>query len=147
MVKLILPLSLVVMCASMAGAGGDEDLAAIRQTALNYMTAWYRGDADTMKACLHKKLAKRSLRGFFGEPDLRHTSAADMVRYTINGGGVNLWPEGGRIEVTILDHFKQIASVRVTSPNYYEYLHLAKIEGRWVIINALYEPSVPTGDK
>ena len=145
--KWILPLSLLVMCASIVRADGEDDLAAIRQTAMDYMAAWYRGDADTMKACLHKKLAKRSLRGFFGEPDLRHTSASDMVRYTINGYGLNLWPEGGRIEVTILDHFKQIASVRVTSPNYYEYLHLAKIEGRWVIVNALYEPNGSTADR
>jgi hypothetical protein len=134
----ILPVLLSLMGIVAGYADDPDEIAAIKQTALDYMQAWYRGDAQRMKACLHKKLAKRSLVGVFGEPGLRHTTAADMTRYTNNGYGTHLYRKGQKIDVVVLDHYKNIASVRVTSPHYYEYLHLAKIDGKWVILNALY---------
>ena len=139
MLCVILLLLLFLLLGAGVTAGEAEDAGAIRETAMRYMVSWYEGDAAAMKASLHRKLAKRSLRGIFGEPTLRHTSASEMVRYTINCYGKNLWREGARIHVYVLDHYKDIATVKVVSPDYYEYLHLAKIEGRWVIVNALYE--------
>ena len=75
----------------------------------------------------------------WGENELRHTTASDMVSYTRSGYGERLWQQGLNIEIVILDCYKDIASVKVTTPHYYEYLHLAKMEDKWVIINALYE--------
>lgn len=145
--KMLGAFALLLLGVVMVRADGPEDMAAIRETAMNYMVSWYRGDAATMKASLHRKLAKRSLRGIFGEKGFRHTSASEMVRYTINGGGKNLWRQGSRIEVRVLDHYRDIATVKVVSPDYYEYLHLARIAGRWVIVNALYEPNTAAGEK
>lgn len=147
MVKVLFAFAFLLLGVVMVRADGPEDVAAIRETAINYMVSWYQGDAATMKASLHRKLAKRSLRGIFGEPGLRHTSASEMVRYTVNGYGKNLWREGSRIEVSVLDHYKDIATVKVVSPDYYEYLHLARIEGRWVILNALYERNAAHAEK
>ena len=135
----ILPLLLSLMGITTVHADEPAEIAAIKKTALDYMQSWYRGDAQTMKACVHKKLAKRSLVGFFGEPGLRHTTASDMIRYTDIGYGTSLYRKGQKIDVRVLDYYKNIASVKVTSLHYYEYLHLAKIDGKWVLLNALYE--------
>jgi hypothetical protein len=64
-----------------------------------------------------------------------------MVGYTGGGYGANLWHDNLNIEVIVLDYYKNIASVKVTTPHYYEYLHLIKLKKEWVIINALYEPN------
>jgi Putative lumazine-binding len=120
-------------------ADSGIDISSIKKTATTYMNAWYQGDTRGMKTSLHKKLAKRSLKGMMGENELRHTTASDMISYTQSGYGKHLWHKDLKIDVVVLDYFKDIASVKVTTPHYYEYLHIAKIEGKWVILNALYE--------
>ncbi len=128
-------------------AENPDELSAIKETAMNYMEAWYQGDADKMKESLHPKLAKRSLReGYGGKKELRRTTAADMFLYTKGGYGENLWRKNFTIEVIVLDFYKNIASVKVIAPHYLEYLHLIKSDGKWVILNALYENKSPTGD-
>ncbi len=123
-----------------AFAADNKELVLIEQTARNYMEAWYEGDAGKMKQSLHKKLAKRSLKeGFDGNSRLGFTSASDMVSYTRSGYGKQLWQKDLNIDVTVLDHHKNIASVLVVSPHYHEYLHLAKLDKSWVIVNALYQ--------
>ena len=51
-----------------------------------------------------------------------------------------------RIEVIVLDYFEDIASVKVVTPHYYEYLHLATLGKQWIIVNTLYEKNRPTAD-
>jgi len=41
-------------------------------------------------------------------------------------------------EVTVLDVFRDIATVMVRSAPFVEYLHLARFGDRWLIVNALY---------
>ena len=135
----VLPVLLSLIGIATVHAEDPDEIDAIKKTAFDYMQAWYQGDAQKMKASLHKKLAKRSLVGVSGEPGLRHTTASDMIRYTDIGYGTNLYRKGQKIDVVVLDYYKNIASVKVTSPHYYEYLHLAKIDAKWVILNALYE--------
>ena len=134
---------ILLFLVSSVQAQNADDLTDIQQTALNYMEAWYQGDKKKMKESLHKKLAKRSLQyGYQNKAEIKHTKASHMISYTAGGIGKGLWTDGSRIEVSVLDHFKNIASVKVLTPHYNEYLHLVKIDNRWVIINALYESSV-----
>jgi hypothetical protein len=140
----ILALIFCIIFVAVAQARSPDELAAIKQTALNYMDSWYKGDSKKMKQSLHKKLAKRSLqKSVGGKKLLRRTSASDMVWYTRSGVGENLWYEDLKTEVVILDSYEDIASVKIITPHYYEYLHLIKLDGKWVIINALYEPTSP----
>ncbi|HEY8179754.1 MAG TPA: nuclear transport factor 2 family protein [Candidatus Limnocylindria bacterium] len=48
-----------------------------------------------------------------------------------------------QIQVRILDVPDKLASVKVVSEPFVDYLHLAKIEGRWWIVNVLYEDRDP----
>jgi hypothetical protein len=43
------------------------------------------------------------------------------------------------IEITILGLADNVASVKVVSEPFVDYLHLARLEGRWSIVNVLYE--------
>lgn len=144
--SVIFSIILILISVPSVLASSENEIAAIKKTATTYMASWYQGDARGMKKSLHKKLAKRSLKGMMGENELRHTTASDMISYTKSGYGERLWEKGMKIEVKILDYFKNIASVKVTTPHYYEYLHLAKIDGQWVILNALYEKNSPRRD-
>ena len=140
MMKHILAIITILILAQPAQSDDVNDIEAIKQTAKNYMESWYKGNAKVMKQSIHKKLAKRSLNPGFGEKkDLRLTSASDMVTYTKEGYGKSLWAKDMDIEVIVLDYYNNIASVKVLTKHYYEYLHLANTGEKWVIVNALYE--------
>lgn len=145
--KFTLPILLLLFNVAVAQGDCAVEIAAIRQTAMDYMESWYQGDAKRMKDSLHKKLAKRSLKGIWGDNELRHTTASDMVSYTISGYGERLWQQDLNIKVVIIDCFNDIASVKVMTPHYYEYLHLAKMRSKWIIINTLYEKNTPGNHK
>jgi hypothetical protein len=41
--------------------------------------------------------------------------------------------------VVILDIFGNVASVRATMSGWIDYMHLARVDGRWQIVNVLWE--------
>lgn len=116
-----------------------DDREAIARAAGDYIEGWFTGDADRMRRCLHPELAKRSLRTD-GDPGLDNTSAAELVRGTGEGEGTR-HPPGH--EVAILDVHERIATVKVTSAPYVEYLHLARSGDAWLIVNVLWTRRAP----
>jgi len=115
-----------------------RDREAILRVAADYIESWFEGDAEQMRRSLHPDLVKRSLDrgGLAGEPKLETIGAEDMVRATGAGTGTK-YPRGH--EVAILDLYDEMATVRVTSTPYVEYLHLARFGGRWLIVNVLWQ--------
>lgn len=65
-----------------------------------------------------------------------------MVEATRKGGGKAVAPEKRAVKVTVLDVCRGIASVRVDSVAYIDYLHLAKSEGGWKIVNVIWVNNV-----
>lgn len=120
----------------------NDDEAAITRTALDYNLGWYEGDASRMERSLHPELAKRIVERTDtpsppGRGDrLREMSALRLVQYTRH----DPTPEDERrTEVTILDRFENVASVRVDFQDWVDFLHMARWNGRWVIVNVLWE--------
>lgn len=137
-------LALLLACAFEARAqtnpGGAADQAAIKQTALDYIEGWYEGNAERMEKALHPELAKRIVRtNREGYSRLDQMSAMSLVLGTRGGGGKQTPKEKQQKDVTILDVFENAASVKVVASDWIDYLHVAKSNGRWVIVNVLWE--------
>ena len=119
----------------------DVDKTAIKQTALDYIEGWYSGDAERMENALHPDLAKRIVRvssdNKFNRLD--QMSAMSLVQGTKRGGGKQTPKEKQLKDVTILDVFENAASVKIVASGWIDYLHIAKFNGRWVIVNVLWE--------
>lgn len=116
------------------------DSAAIRQAALDYIEGWYEGDAERMERALHPELAKRIVsRGPDGRARLDHMSASQLTGATRNGGGKRTPASEQRTDVRILDVFRGAASVRVDAHGWIDYMHLARGDDGWVIVNVLWE--------
>jgi hypothetical protein len=126
--------------ASSAGAQAPADSAAIRTAACDYIQGWYDGDAARMERAVHPALAKRIVEtNAAGASTLDQQGAADLIAGTRGGGGRRTPKDQQRSEIRILDVFGNAASVRVDATSWVDYLHLAKVDGRWVIINVLWE--------
>ena len=119
----------------------EADKTAIKQTALDYIEGWYNGDAERMERALHPDLAKRIVRvsadNKFNRLD--QMSAMSLVQGTRRGGGKQTPKEKQQKDVTILDVFENAASVKIVASDWIDYLHVAKFNGRWVIVNVLWE--------
>lgn len=118
-----------------------SDSVAITQAALDYIEGWYEADAHRMARAVHPELVKRIVEE---EPESGRTwisgqGATQLVTATARGGGADTPEEERRSEVTILDIFRDAASVRVDAHGWIDYLHLARTEGGWKIVNVLWE--------
>ena len=119
-----------------------DDREAIKQTALDYIEGWYAADAERMERALHPDLAKRIVRP---HPEhnkfsrLDHLGALALVQGARRGGGKQTPAEKQQKDVTILDVFGNAASVKIVAADWIDYLHVAKFNGRWVIVNVLWE--------
>jgi hypothetical protein len=124
------------------------DSAAIKATALDYIEGWYTGNADRMERALHPELAKRIVfqpTQAGQRPRLDSQSAMTLVRSTRAGGGTRTPPDKQQKDVTILDIYENAASVKVVAGAWIDYLHVVRSDGRWQIINVLWElkPQAP----
>ena len=132
----------VAGCISAAAqtTGSDADKAAIRQTALDYLEGWYEGNGERMEGALHPELAKRIMRtNPQGQSRLDQMGAMTLVQFTKRGGGKNTPKEKQQKDITILDIFENAACVKAVATDWVDYLHLAKANGKWVIVNVLWE--------
>jgi hypothetical protein len=117
-----------------------EDTAGIRQAALDYIESWYEGNPERMERALHPDLAKRIVRrNPNGESQLDHMTASTLVENVRKGGGKKTPPEKQQKDITILDVYENVATVKLVASSWIDYLQIAKFNGRWVIVNVLWE--------
>ena len=147
--KKILVLFLLVLALSFsASAQTNEDKEAVRQAVLDYIESVYDVNPAKVERSVHPDLAKR---GFFlkqGETSYTpHTMSfvqlVELARGYNKNGRV---PKNAPKEVFIFEVSDQTASAKVTASWGIDYLHLAKYEGRWKIINILWQ-SLPAKSK
>jgi len=133
--------ALAAATATPALAQAAADSAGIRQAALDYIEGWYEGNAERMERALHPELAKRivNTNSRTGRSSLGQQGALTLINNTKGGGGKETPADQQRKEVRILDIFGNAASVRVDASTWVDYLQIAKWNGRWVIVNVLWE--------
>jgi hypothetical protein len=125
-----------------------EDLNAITATARDYIEGWLDGDPERMRRCLHPDLVKRMVRR---DPDTgewiigRIADAAAMIGWTEAGEGRTTDEAGRPYEIVVDAVFHRIATVRLVSSPFVDYLHVAKVGERWLIVHALWEPRAAEG--
>ena len=126
---------------AVARAQTAADSSAIRATALNYVEGWYDGNAERMSRAVHPELVKRIV---VSDTATKHSvietmGATALVNGTRRGWGKETPANRRQKDVTILDVFGNAASVKSVMADWIDYLQMAKVDGRWVIVNVLWE--------
>ena len=126
---------------TIARAQTAADSAAIRATALDYAEGWYEGNAERMSRAVHPELVKRIV---VSDTATRRSVIQTMGATALVNGARRGWgketPSARRQkDVTILDIFGGAAGVKVVMADWIDYLQIAKVDGRWVIVNVLWE--------
>ena len=134
-------IAIFILLASLATFGqATTEQDAIKRTALNYAEGWYEGDAEKMESALSTDLAKRIVRSNpQGQSMVSSMTALALVQGTRGGSGKQTPKTEQQKDVTILDMMTSSATVKLEMRDWVDYMHLGKVNGKWVIINVLWE--------
>lgn len=114
-----------------------DDSTTIRAAVRDYITAWYDGDAALMEQVLHPELAKRNVSSDAnGRARFSSMGAMAMVRAT--RGRAKQPADQRLLEIALLDVQSTVAAAKAISWDFIDYVHLARVDGRWVIVNDLW---------
>ena len=108
----------------------------VTQEPFNYITSWYAGNTAQMKQALHPKLAKRRV---VSTSEVWNVTYDWMINAVKSCTGCINSVKKGQKDIQVLDQSGDIATIKVMSNDYADYLHLAKFKNQWKIVNALWE--------
>jgi len=122
----------------------DNDLTdgeIIKQKVRNYIEAWYQGNAEKGEKSLHPELAKRIVRANpeTGRDYIEDMGASRLADRWRSGDGKSTPMDKRQVTITLLDGYGEMASVKLETSAWVDYMHLAKFNGEWVIVNILWE--------
>lgn len=126
--------NVMTSAASMASPPESPTAAEVEAAVRDYIEGWYRGDVRRMDRALHQELVKR-IRTDDDPNTLRAVTRARMLELTAAGGGDA--PDADA-QIVIDGVSAEIASVRVVSPDYVDYVHLVRTADGWKIANVLF---------
>ena len=139
--RILLSFAVILGLSIGASAQAEDDRIAVRQAAMDYIESVYNVDPSLVERSVHPDLVKR---GFFikkGETAysphaMNFQQLVELAKTYNKNGGI---PKDAPKEVVVFDVADQTASVKVTAVWGIDYMHLAKYEGKWKIINILWQ--------
>jgi hypothetical protein len=139
--KLVLVAAAVLLIPAAAAAQSDAEREAVRQAVLDYVEGVYEVSPARIERSVHPDLAKR---GFFvkkGEtaysPHLM--TFEQLVNLSKNYNKDGHVPKDAPKEIVIYDVSDQTASAKLTAVWGIDYIHLAKYNGKWKLLNVLWQ--------
>ena len=111
-----------------------DDSSAVRATVTNYIEAYYTADAHRMAQTLHPHYLKHMIHGDIPVREKTGTQMVQEVRAN-NPAGI---PQADRTErVTVLDITGNLASAKLVTPHWVDYMTLSKVDGDWKILSVV----------
>ncbi len=112
---------------------GDE-ASSVRATVTNYIEAYYTGDAARMEQTLHPHYLKHKIHGNI---PVREQTGADLVQAARSGEGTHLTQAERWEQITVLDVAGNIASAKLVTAGWTDYMTLTKIDGEWKVLSVV----------
>ena len=144
---LVLSALLVVLAAvpfARAAHHHQADVEAVRAAVLDYVEGVYEVAPERIERSVHPKLAKlgwgRDREGRYNEYPMTQPQLVELARSYNREGRI---PEDAPKTVEIYEVLDKTASIKLTAEWGIDYMHLAKIDGRWWIMNVLWQSHPP----
>ncbi len=119
-----------------------QDSTEIKKQSLGYLIALQQLDPILMNEVMNDSLNKVTIgfdRNIKAEVS-RPTTRDQMIAFAEDWNKSNMkFPFVPNNQVNILDIYNRIATVKLVSDNWVEYLHLIKLNGKWEIVNLIWQ--------
>lgn len=142
MKRLVLSLSLASLLLSNMSVNAQNskasstDSSAVRITVRAYIEAYYAGDARRMEKTLHPHYLKHVIHG---DIPMREMTGLQIVQAVRFHGRADL-PQAERTEqISVLDISGGIASAKLVTPHWVDYMTLSKSEDGWKILSVVQQ--------
>jgi|SRR5215813_6307754 len=118
-----------------------SDDSAIRATVTNYIEGYYTGDAARMERSLHPHYLKHTISGSSDSTRMTETTGLQILQKVRANGPVRLPASEQREQISVLDVAGDIASAKLVTPHWTDYITLSKWAGEWKIVSVLLRES------
>jgi hypothetical protein len=140
----MLALAVIALVPVGAAAQDQGDRAAVRQAATDYLEALYKVQPELIERSVHPTLVKR---GFF-KKDANAPYAESPMTYEQLLKLAGSWNKDGKRntsirDVAVLEVLDQTAVAKVTASWGIDYMLLGKYDGRWKIVQILWQSHPP----
>lgn len=126
----------------LAAIASKKDSVEIKRLSLGYLVALQDLKPNLMDEVMNDSLNKVTI-GWdrtTKKEYARATTKAQMIEFATTWNKSNTkFPFNPSNTITILDIYNRIATVKLVSDNWVEYLHLIKQDGRWSIVNLIWQ--------
>jgi len=112
----------------------SDDSSSVRATVRNYIDAYYTGDAHRMEQTLHPHYLKHVIHG---DIPMREMTGLQIVQAVSEGVPVDIPPADRTEQVSVLDISGSIASAKLVTPHWVDYMTLSKSDGEWKILSVV----------
>lgn len=130
-----------------AAMDNEADYEAVRQAALDYVEGIYNVEPERIERSVHPDLAKVGY--WWSKDDAAYQE--DRMTYDELVSLAGRWNKNGRVdpatapkEIQVLDLMDKTAVVKLRADWGVDHMHLAKIDGKWMIVNVLWQSIPPT---
>lgn len=143
---LFLPIALFLMAVPTLAQDGNADREAVRQAVLDYVEGIYNVQPERIERSVSPNLAKL---GFYRPPTEttyrpgNKMAFEQLVNIAKNFNKDGKLPKDAPKDIVIYDVLDQTATVKLTADWGTDYMHLAKIDGKWMIVNVLWQSHPP----
>ncbi len=141
-IAILLPILIFAQERTILKNESETEQDAVRAAALDYVEGIYEVDPSRIERSVHPNLAKR---GFYMDSDyqeypMNYDQLVELAGKYNKEGKI---PEDAPKEIEILDLLDQTASVKLTAEWGIDYMHLAKYDSKWKIVNVLWQSHPP----
>ena len=133
-VSVMLSLTLAIVGFELNAQSDTAKYLGVKIAPYNYVASWYSGNGAQMEMVLHDALVKRRV---VSDTKVESVSYSWMIDAVDSCVGCITKSKEGRIDVTILDETDSLASAKVLSNDFFDYLHLVKLNGNWKVFNVV----------
>ena len=134
---------LMFLALAIPAAAQTDDRAAVRQAALDYVTAVYESKPELIERSVSRELTKH---GFMRQKDGSYQRApmtyAELVEVA-KTWNANRKRDLSIKEITVGEVFDQTATATVRANWGVDFMQLAKIDGQWKILNIVWQSHPP----
>lgn len=108
---------------------------AVSATVSDYIQGYYTADAARMERSLHPHYLKHTISG--NEGDLRMTEKTGLQMVEDIRSGQPVPASERQAKISVLDINGDIASAKLVTPHWVDYLTLSKWNGQWKIVSVV----------